>query len=191
MTRSQSARGFTLIELLVVLAVIAVISALCLPAIQHARDDARRMQCQNHLKQFGLALYNYHDANKTFPPGWTQYHPQPGPETRFGWAVFVLPYMDQAPLYKRLDFRTQRAEPLTVFQTRLPFYRCPSDPSSDTNGTRGDFGTMNYSVNFGPVAPPRWVAGGLDEFWLGSNPTPDKTFGLAFLNSRRRNTTNW
>ncbi len=182
----SSMRGFTLLELLVVLAVIAVISALCLPAVQKARDDARRTQCQNHLKQLGLALHNYHDSAKTFPPGWTQYHPQPGPETRFGWATFVLPYVDQAPLYKRLDFRTQRAEPLEFFQTRLPLFRCPDDPSSETTSSRGDFGTMNYSANFGPVAPPRWMANGLTDFWPGQAPTLIETNGLAFLNSRVR-----
>lgn len=73
MTRTR--RGFTLLKLLVVLAVIVVISALCLPAIQKAQDVARRTQCQNNLKQLGLAFHNYESANKVFPPGWTQLHP--------------------------------------------------------------------------------------------------------------------
>ncbi len=177
-------RGFTLTELLVVIALIAVLTALCLPAIQRARDEARRAQCQNHLKQLGLALHNYHDAHKVFPPGWTQHHPQPGPETRFGWAVFISPFLDQAPLYRQLDFETQRAEPLNLFQTRLAVYRCPEDPMPDTNSQRGNFGTMNYSMNFGPVAPPRWVDNGLSDFWPGQVPTLTETNGLAFLNSR-------
>ncbi|MFM9963381.1 MAG: DUF1559 domain-containing protein [Planctomycetaceae bacterium] len=184
MTQSRPTHGFTLIELLIVVALIAVLSALCLPAIQHARDEARRAHCRNNLKQFGLALHNYHDSHKVFPPGWTQYHPQPGPETRFGWTVFILPYIDQAPLYKQLNFGTQRAEPLSLFQTRLAAYRCPEDPSPDTNAQRGEFGTMNYSANFGPVAPPRWMANGLTEFWPGQAPTLTETNGLAFLNSR-------
>ncbi len=184
MTQPRPTRGFTLIELLVVICLIAVVSALCLPAIQQARDEARQTQCRNNLKQFGLALHNYHDTSKTFPPGWTHHHPQPGPQTRFGWTVFVSPYMDQIPLYRRLDFQTQRAEPLALFQTRIATYRCPEDPSPDINSQRGDFGTMNYSANFGPIAPPRWMANGLTEFWPGQSSTLTETNGLAFLNSR-------
>jgi prepilin-type N-terminal cleavage/methylation domain-containing protein/prepilin-type processing-associated H-X9-DG protein len=184
MAHSNRTRGFTLLELLVVVALIAVLTAICLPAIQHSRNEARKAQCQDHLKQFGLALHNYHDAHKVFPPGWTQHHPQPGPETRFGWAVFVSPYVDQASLYKRLNFQTQRAEPLNLFQTRIAVYRCPEDPTPDLNSQRGEFGTMNYSMNFGPVAPPRWLASGLTEFWPGQSPTLTETNGLAYLNSR-------
>ncbi len=180
----RPSRGFTLIELLVVICLIAVMSALLLPAVQHSRDDARRAHCKNNLKQFGLAFHNYHDTFNTFPPGWTQHHPQPGPETRFGWSVFVLPFVEQAAMYQRLDFHTQRAEPLELFQTRIPTYRCPEDPSVDVNSQRGQFGTLNYSVNFGPVAAPRLVDNGLAEFWPGSLPTPLKADGLAFLNSK-------
>jgi prepilin-type N-terminal cleavage/methylation domain-containing protein/prepilin-type processing-associated H-X9-DG protein len=186
MTRTRPVRGFTLMELLIVIAMIAVLLTLCLPAVQHARDEARKTQCQNHLKQMGLALHNYHDATKTFPPGWTQYHPQPGTETRFGWAVFISPYLDQAPLYKQLDFQTQRPEPLNLFQTRIAVYRCPEDPTDDLNSQRGGFGTMNYSGNFGPVAPPRWLHNGLTEFWPGQAATLAETNGLFFLNSAVR-----
>ena len=183
MTQSRS-RGFTLLELLVVIAIITVLLTLCLPAIQKARADARLTQCQNNMKQLGLALHNYHDACKTFPPGWTQHHPQPGPQTRYGWATLILPFIDQAPLYKRLDFSTQRAEPIDQFQSRLAAYRCPNDATDDVNSQRGNFGTMNYSVNFGPVAPPRLIENGLAEFWPGQLPTPLKTNGLAYLNSK-------
>lgn len=183
MTHSRPPRGYTLTELLVAISLIVVLLTLCLPAIQHARQDARQTQCQNNLKQLGLALHNYHDAARTFPPGWTQHHPQAGPETRFGWAVFILPYLDQVVIYKRLNFQTQQPEPLALFQTRLAVYRCPTDPTADLNSQRGDFGTMNYSANFGPVAPPRWLHNGLSAFWPGQAPTPSTTFGLAFLNS--------
>ena len=183
MTLHRTTRGFTLTELLVVIGLITVLLTLCLPAVQHSRDAARMAQCKNNMKQLGLAFHNYHDVHRVFPPGWTQHHPQPGPQPRFGWSVFVLPVVEQAPLYQRLDFQTQRAEPLAQFQTRISMYRCPEDPSDDLNSQRGQFGTLTYSVNFGPVAPPRLLQNGLAEFWPGQLPTPLTTDGLAFLNS--------
>lgn len=112
--RQNRSRGFTLIELLVVIAIIAILIALLLPAVQQAREAARRTQCRNNLKQMGLALHNYHDTFNCFPPGYLGDPPNeaagcgsinktvaapPG----WGWAVFILPYVDQAPLYNQLD----------------------------------------------------------------------------------------
>lgn len=184
MASHRPARGFTIVELLIVICLIAVISALFLPAVQHSRDAARLAQCKNNMKQLGLAFHNYHDVHRYFPPGWTQHHPQPGPQTRYGWSVFVLPFVEQAPLYQRMNFQTQQAEPLQLFQTRIPTYRCPEDPSDEVNSQRGQFGTLNYSVNFGPIAPPRLVENGLAEFWPGQLPTPLTAGGLGFLNSK-------
>src|SRR5579859_7854071 len=93
-------KGFTLIELLVVIAIIAVLVALLLPAVQQAREAARRSQCKNNLKQFGLALHNYHDAYKMFPPGgdaqsW-------GNSNWLNWQAKILPFIDQGPLYNQI-----------------------------------------------------------------------------------------
>jgi prepilin-type N-terminal cleavage/methylation domain-containing protein len=89
-------RGFTLIELLVVIAIIAVLIALLLPAVQQAREAARRSQCKNNMKQLGLAMHNYHDTLTVFPMGVLT-------DDRPNWRVFLLPYLDQAPLYNTLQ----------------------------------------------------------------------------------------
>lgn len=101
MRKVSRQRGFTLIELLVVIAIIAILIALLLPAVQQAREAARRTQCKNNLKQVGLALHNYHDTALAFPIGSSR-------EQRGGWGVAwwagVLPYTEQAPLYNQLQF---------------------------------------------------------------------------------------
>ena len=93
--KKNQRRGFTLIELLVVIAIIAVLIALLLPAVQQARESARRTQCKNNLKQLGLALHNFHDTFGKFPVG--EYNDDNG---NWGWPLYILPYVDQAPLYQ-------------------------------------------------------------------------------------------
>jgi prepilin-type N-terminal cleavage/methylation domain-containing protein len=139
-------KGFTLVELLVVIAIIGILVALLLPAIQAAREAARRSQCQNHLKNLGLALMNYHSANKSFPQGFIS---AAECEASWGWQIFALPYLEEQPLYDKLSpsatfvspidkTRTtrrnlvdllagQRAEDLKLVQTPLAIFRCPSD----------------------------------------------------------------
>ncbi|MBR4750691.1 MAG: DUF1559 domain-containing protein [Thermoguttaceae bacterium] len=120
----KSSKGFTLVELLVVIAIIGILIGLLLPAVQAAREAARRMQCTNNLKQFGLAMHNYHDTNKVFPPGNTFFNARnsANPLTgtglaceaggvyhgMMGWAAFILPQMEGASLYSSIDF-TRRA----------------------------------------------------------------------------------
>ena len=102
--------GFTLIELLVVIAIIAVLIALLLPAVQQAREAARRTQCKNNLKQLGLALHNYHDVANTFPPGWINRNTNgvagtaTFPGNSWGWNAYLLPYMDQGNIYNQINF---------------------------------------------------------------------------------------
>ena len=100
-------KGFTLIELLVVIAIIAVLISLLLPAVQQAREAARRAQCKNNFKQAALALHNYHDSCQVFPPGLIWSSPTScgnGPRIGFSWAAFILPMMDQTNIYNNLDF---------------------------------------------------------------------------------------
>ncbi len=179
MRRTDSRRGFTLIELLVVIAIIAILIALLLPAVQQAREAARRSQCQNNLKQIGLAFHNYHDTHKVFPPGFvgseTLTWVTPGVTatgdngTGWAWGTFLLPYIDQAPLYNQLSpgvataacpdgaLCPHDANRLALLRTGLPAYVCPSDPHpsitenpTGNNGSRvKDTRTSNASVAIG------------------------------------------
>jgi type II secretory pathway pseudopilin PulG len=126
-----------LIELLVVIAIIGVLVALLLPAVQQAREAARRSQCKNNLKQIGLAMHNYHDIHNTLPPGYITAVPQNINATEishWGWGAFVLPQLDQAPLFSALQpgtisLATQLTTPagLTALTTALPVFVCASD----------------------------------------------------------------
>lgn len=134
-------RGFTLIELLVVIAIIAVLIALLLPAVQQAREAARRSQCKNNLKQFGLAMHNYHETFGMFPLAkFGSVYDSGGTASSNSWRAFsahamMLPYMDQTPVYNQFDFNlmvmngaanTHGNNPV-IKNTKIPGFRCPSD----------------------------------------------------------------
>ncbi len=139
-TRSRTRPGFTLIELLVVIAIIAILIALLLPAVQQAREAARRTQCKNHLKQMGLALHSYHDTFQRFPlPGLLCVNPGTGAGvggllTTSNWSLATLPYMDQAPLYNQYNFNFSAYEAVNTaaVQARIPAYLCPSAARTDS-----------------------------------------------------------
>lgn len=128
----QTRRAFTLIELLVVIAIIAVLIALLLPAVQQAREAARRSQCKNSLKQIGLALHNYHETFNTIPPGYINGAGAAGGGNNnlFGWSAFILPQIDQAPLFNKLNFLITWQSDSTDANVQLPIFRCPSDNGS-------------------------------------------------------------
>ncbi|MEO2018677.1 MAG: DUF1559 domain-containing protein [Fuerstiella sp.] len=155
---SRRKRGFTLIELLVVIAIIAILIALLLPAVQQAREAARRTQCKNNLKQLGLAMHNYHDIYKMFPTGAV---PKvrgngnfQGNEEHYGWMVFLLPQIDQAPLFNQLDVNNvtlanvgraigNDAAALAAAFPPITAFQCPSD----TTGGRLKAGMRRQHFN--------------------------------------------
>ena len=148
-------RGFTLVELLVVIAIIGILIALLLPAVQAAREAARRSQCTNNMKQLGLALHNYHDVHQSFPPsgiltGDLRVPPYP-PSTASAlpyhhtWLVMILPFVEQGPLYDRTDKRLPIWPQTTIVQTQVPVFLCPSNPVLDLGKTR-NMSYTNYAA---------------------------------------------
>ncbi|MEX1039411.1 MAG: DUF1559 domain-containing protein [Pirellulaceae bacterium] len=144
---SQS-RGFTLVELLVVIAIIGVLVALLLPAVQQAREAARRMQCTNQLKQIALAIHNQHDTYGKFPAGYN-------PDTGWAWGTMLLPQLEQGAIYDQLapEDRIMDMEDAVIrglVQTRLAAYICPSDSAEELNAQTAPYGadrklaTANY-----------------------------------------------
>jgi prepilin-type N-terminal cleavage/methylation domain-containing protein len=156
-------RGFTLIELLVVIAIIAVLIALLLPAVQQAREAARRTQCRNNLKQLGLAMHNYHDAHNSFPMlgGFAATH---------GWGALplILPYIDQVPLYNSINFRDSVACAVnqSIHVAAIPGLICPSDP---TNPVQTDRGIPSTTCSSGPTLPANGAITARVSNYVGSN----------------------
>ncbi len=167
--RRAPLRAFTLIELLVVIAIIAILIALLLPAVQQAREAARRTQCRNNLKQFGLALHNYHDVYRAFPKGGyggglgapALYETANARGCRsMSWGTVLLPYLDQAPLYNQWDQNQWylQGSNIALAQTPLSAFKCPTSPVSElrANGdnisSTPQFARTDYSGNYGERA---------------------------------------
>ncbi len=181
--------GFTLVELLVVIAIIGVLVGLLLPAVQSAREAARRMSCSNNLKQLGLALHNYHDTYTAIPPARnrddTIYGADWNTQT-ISWRARILPYIEQSALYENVDFsiphwwagsQHPNSNWNIVAPAVVPSFRCPSDGGNgnvnwvDPNGNRRsghpsnvNYASTNYFACNGPDAQLRWNGQGLGMF---------------------------
>lgn len=147
--------GFTLIELLVVIAIIAVLIALLLPAVQEAREAARRIQCRNHLKQMALAIHNYADVHLFLPPGACVEPRATVTGNNGSWGIHgrILPFLEQANLYRQVDLSTAWDFQTAISGLKIPVFACSSDPRSDVvrdpGGGRAQLYPTNYGGNYG------------------------------------------
>ncbi|QDT38806.1 DUF1559 domain-containing protein [Stratiformator vulcanicus] len=154
MNTRKTRKGFTLIELLVVIAIIAILIALLLPAVQQAREAARRSSCQNNLKQIGLAFHNFYDVKNRLPYGKIREAPGLNDASRnVGWSGEILPYLDQAAVASQVNLSDRFDQWPNQLQTAfVPTYRCPSDIAPKTDVTPGDsyqHTVSSYCMNAG------------------------------------------
>jgi prepilin-type N-terminal cleavage/methylation domain-containing protein/prepilin-type processing-associated H-X9-DG protein len=159
-TNEFATNGFTLVELLVVIAIIGVLVALLLPAVQAARESARKMRCQNNMKQFGLAAHAFHDVNQQFPNAYHLLLTHPNGD--WGWGVSLLHYIEQAGLYSALspgDFLGDIPVVNNLTQTKLPLFLCPSDPTPPLNTNARNYAKSNYAIS-ALISPPHNQSGG-------------------------------
>jgi prepilin-type N-terminal cleavage/methylation domain-containing protein/prepilin-type processing-associated H-X9-DG protein len=201
MARHKSKPGFTLVELLVVIAIIGVLVGLLLPAVQAARESARRSRCVNNLKQIGVALLNHHDVRKAFPSGVQQSGSDPAAKqiAGWGWAALILPYMEETALAAQLDPTRQDLHDVLkdanlrpLIRTTISSYRCPSDPYLHDHNEKRTFEKGNGEYGTGIDAQPaisnyvgmigtRWV---LNQEQIGASAEKKDLYGMLGPSSR-------
>jgi len=201
MSNRQKRQGFTLIELLVVIAIIAILIALLLPAVQQAREAARRSTCKNNLKQLGLALHNYHDTHRVFPPATINAGiddcqgqiPSTGRILNHTCYQMLLPFLDQAPLYNLYNWSLPSApgkhsgcaitdapgtaNQFSLVPAQIPLFVCPSDPgtSKGTSTSSTYYSNGAFRTTYGVAS--HTTGGGWDATWNGNTSTLKGTLG--------------
>jgi prepilin-type N-terminal cleavage/methylation domain-containing protein len=190
--KQASRRGaFTLIELLVVIGIIGVLAGLLVPAVQKVREAATRTTCTNNLKQIGLALHSYHDTKLYFPPGYIDGNTDPsstpdndvGPG--WGWASFLLPYLEQQNVYNQINFSVGVGvgSNAAVSQTSLPIFQCPADDLQDPFPVYDS----SFTNPIATVAHSNYVGcNGWKECFSNAGGDAQGGDGLFYRNSRNR-----
>jgi prepilin-type N-terminal cleavage/methylation domain-containing protein/prepilin-type processing-associated H-X9-DG protein len=191
-TSRQMRSGFTLIELLVVIAIIAVLVSFLLPAVQQAREAARRSSCKNNLKQIGLALHNYYDSYNVLPPGVVHKsgNQNVAALASYGWGTFILPYLEHGNIFDGMQTNGSDLDSIlrlssqpaiqALPKTHISIYRCPSDTAPELNSRREwdnpysaffnnepvHLGTSNYVANCGSrwSTPENWITDRQDPY---------------------------
>lgn len=184
----RNRNGLSVLDVIVTIFVLVTLVALLLPGVSTPREASRRSQCKNNLKQIGLSLMNYHDVHRTFPPGWIVSE-EKEQSSGFGWGYHILPFFDQAPLFKKLNAKVRMADSKTdnakLIGTILTAYRCPSD--SGVNQAKSKWcqkiGVTNYVGNFGVGLPSTYSTAKADEPTLRKK---DHLQGILGPNSKVR-----
>lgn len=170
--RLSRRRGFTCVELVTCASVVIVMMSLCMPAVLMAWQQSRSDVCKNNLKRLGLALHNYHDVYRMFPPGWVTREVKGLQTQGFGWQTGLLPYIDQGNVSNLLSpdgggFDEMDEARMQAAKTRIRTFRCPSDTTPEFNPFREEWPTSNYSGNYGHLAIPRWLPAQASKNWPG------------------------
>lgn len=184
--RIRKFRGFTLVELLVVIAIIGILVGLLLPAVQSAREAARRMSCSNNIRQVELAFHNHHSSMNYFP---SNIRPSATSTVRIRWATYILPYLEQASLYQQIDLTKNWSDttpnggpggPLNydLFGARISMYECPSNP------------TAGQILDGAPDATPSWQQRVANSDYAGFYGVDPQLFTLGLVDKESAIATN-